>query len=129
MTGGPSNPAGTVLAATEMKALCDYCAARCIRLVSDEIYHGITYTSVAAATAEGIQRVAAAIRAAVDANGIVYVCNPGFGNNVIERRGPGNTNLGSITATVNGVPVAVGQRLTAVASDPTEITQLDWSPE
>jgi len=39
--------------------------------------------------------------AAIDANGIVYVCNPAFGNNVIERRGPGNTNLGSITATVN----------------------------
>ena len=39
--------------------------------------------------------------AAVDANGVVYICNPAFGNNVIERRGPGNTNLGTITATVN----------------------------
>ena len=40
--------------------------------------------------------------AAVDANGVVYICNPAQGNNVIERRGPGNTNLGTITATVNG---------------------------
>jgi hypothetical protein len=40
--------------------------------------------------------------AAVDANGVVYICNPGFGNNVIERRGPGNISLGTITATVNG---------------------------
>ncbi len=39
---------------------------------------------------------------AVDASGVVYICNPGFGNNVIERRGPGNINLGTITATVNG---------------------------
>ena len=39
--------------------------------------------------------------AAVDANGVVYICNPAFGNNLIERRGPGNTNLGTITATVD----------------------------
>ena len=39
--------------------------------------------------------------AAVDASGTVYICDPAFGNNVIERRGPGNTNLGTITATVN----------------------------
>ena len=40
--------------------------------------------------------------AAVDANGVVYICTPSYFGNVIERRGPGNTNLGSITATVNG---------------------------
>ena len=40
--------------------------------------------------------------AAVDANGVVYVCNPSYGNNQIERRGPGNTNLGTIVATVGG---------------------------
>ena len=40
--------------------------------------------------------------AAVDANGIVYICTPSYFGNVIERRGPGNTNLGTITATVNG---------------------------
>ena len=42
--------------------------------------------------------------AAVDANGIVYVCIPNYvqnGGNVIERRGPGNTNLGTINPTVN----------------------------
>lgn len=35
----------------------------------------------------------------------------------------------TLTATANGVPVPIGQRLLAVASDPTEIAQLDWSPE
>jgi hypothetical protein len=39
--------------------------------------------------------------AAYDA-GVVYICNPAYGNNVIEKRGPGNTNLGTITATVGG---------------------------
>jgi len=39
--------------------------------------------------------------AAIDANDVVYICNPSYGNNLIERRGPGNTNLGTITATVN----------------------------
>jgi len=40
--------------------------------------------------------------AAVDASSILYICNPAYGNNIIERRGPGNANLGTITATVNG---------------------------
>lgn len=39
----PSNPTGTMIHRAEMKALVDYCAARGIRIVSDEIYHGITY--------------------------------------------------------------------------------------
>jgi len=43
IVASPSNPAGTVLAQREMQALADYCAERRIRLVSDEIYHGITY--------------------------------------------------------------------------------------
>lgn len=39
----PSNPTGTVLSFEEMHSLCDYCADRGLRLISDEIYHGITY--------------------------------------------------------------------------------------
>jgi aspartate/methionine/tyrosine aminotransferase len=39
----PSNPAGTMLGRTELKSLADYCGQRGIRLISDEIYHGITY--------------------------------------------------------------------------------------
>ena len=43
IVASPSNPTGTVLTYEEMRALCDYCADRGLRLVSDEIYHGITY--------------------------------------------------------------------------------------
>ena len=39
----PSNPTGTMLGRTELQALVDYCHAHDIRLISDEIYHGITF--------------------------------------------------------------------------------------
>ena len=39
----PANPTGTMIPAPELAALSRYCAARGIRLISDEIYHGITY--------------------------------------------------------------------------------------
>ncbi|WP_422365958.1 pyridoxal phosphate-dependent aminotransferase [Pelagibius sp.] len=39
----PSNPAGTMVGQAELQALVDYCAAAGIRLISDEIYHGICF--------------------------------------------------------------------------------------
>ena len=43
----PSNPTGTVLGAETMAALAAYGAERGVRIISDEIYHGITYTGPA----------------------------------------------------------------------------------
>ena len=43
IVASPSNPAGTMLGPAEMEALVAYCGNGGIRLVSDEIYHGITY--------------------------------------------------------------------------------------
>ncbi len=54
IVASPSNPTGTMLSEAELKALADYCRARGIRLVSDEIYHGITYGTVGQATAAAI---------------------------------------------------------------------------
>ncbi len=48
IVASPSNPSGTMLAPGELKALADYCRDRGIRLISDEIYHGITYEREAA---------------------------------------------------------------------------------
>ena len=48
IVASPSNPSGTMLEAGELKALADYCRERGIRLISDEIYHGITYQREAA---------------------------------------------------------------------------------
>ena len=39
----PANPTGTIIAADELAAIVRVCALRGIRIVSDEIYHGISY--------------------------------------------------------------------------------------
>ncbi|MGO4384013.1 aminotransferase class I/II-fold pyridoxal phosphate-dependent enzyme [Specibacter sp. RAF43] len=39
----PANPTGTMVSRTELAALARWCAKNSVRLVSDEIYHGITY--------------------------------------------------------------------------------------
>ncbi|WP_366656808.1 pyridoxal phosphate-dependent aminotransferase [Fodinicurvata sp. EGI_FJ10296] len=43
IVASPSNPAGTMVSPDEMRDLADYCQRAGIRLVSDEIYHGITF--------------------------------------------------------------------------------------
>ena len=50
IVASPSNPTGTMLSPSELESLARYCHQRGIRLISDEIYHGITY-GVTAATA------------------------------------------------------------------------------
>lgn len=39
----PSNPAGTMIDSKELSGLVTVCADRGIRVISDEVYHGITY--------------------------------------------------------------------------------------
>jgi aspartate/methionine/tyrosine aminotransferase len=43
----PANPTGTIIAAAEMAAIAEVCRARNIRIVSDEIYHGLSYVEPA----------------------------------------------------------------------------------
>src|SRR5215472_7365761 len=43
IVASPANPTGTMIPAAALERLSNYCRARGIRLVSDEIYHGITY--------------------------------------------------------------------------------------
>ena len=44
----PANPTGTSVAPAELAAIAGWCAAHDVRLISDEIYHGITYTGPSA---------------------------------------------------------------------------------
>ena len=53
VVASPANPTGTMLGAAELSALGEWCARRGVRLVSDEIYHGIVYGDPAA-TAAGL---------------------------------------------------------------------------
>ena len=43
IVASPSNPTGTMVGKPEMEALVAYCRDNGMRLISDEIYHGITY--------------------------------------------------------------------------------------
>ncbi|WP_449277923.1 pyridoxal phosphate-dependent aminotransferase [Leucobacter sp. GX24907] len=40
----PANPTGTMLSRADLGALVKWCQARSVRLISDEIYHGITFS-------------------------------------------------------------------------------------
>ncbi len=39
----PSNPTGSMIGAEEFRLLADWCRSKSVRLISDEIYHGLTY--------------------------------------------------------------------------------------
>jgi aspartate/methionine/tyrosine aminotransferase len=43
----PSNPTGTVLSDDDLRALTMYCRSHGIRLIADEIYHGLTFDAPA----------------------------------------------------------------------------------
>ena len=47
----PSNPVGAVVPAADLAAIAAWCAKKGVRLISDEIYHGITYGAPAASAA------------------------------------------------------------------------------
>jgi len=47
IVASPSNPTGTMLDEASLRALLSFCDARGIRVISDEIYHGITYGQAA----------------------------------------------------------------------------------
>ncbi|PWS37908.1 1-aminocyclopropane-1-carboxylate deaminase [Falsiroseomonas bella] len=51
IVASPCNPAGTMLAPEELRGIADWCGRNGVRLVSDEIYHGLSYGSVAESTA------------------------------------------------------------------------------
>ncbi|MDE2597061.1 MAG: aminotransferase class I/II-fold pyridoxal phosphate-dependent enzyme [Sphingomonadales bacterium] len=44
----PANPTGTIIPPEELAAIAQVCRARGIRIVSDEIYHGLNYSDPAA---------------------------------------------------------------------------------
>lgn len=51
IVASPCNPAGTMLPPEELSAIARWCHANGVRLVSDEIYHGLSYGAVAESTA------------------------------------------------------------------------------
>lgn len=45
--GNPSNPTGTMMSAAELAKLTAWCTKNDVRLIADELYHGITYGEAA----------------------------------------------------------------------------------
>ena len=52
LVASPANPTGTMLDRTALTSLVDYCDSNGIWLISDEVYHGITYGENAVSAAE-----------------------------------------------------------------------------
>ncbi len=58
IVASPANPTGTMIGAADLARLTGYCGDHGIRLVSDEIYHGITYeTAATTARAHGREAI------------------------------------------------------------------------
>lgn len=47
IVASPANPTGAIIGATELEAIAKVCRERGIRIVSDEIYHGLSYVGPA----------------------------------------------------------------------------------
>jgi aspartate/methionine/tyrosine aminotransferase len=68
----PCNPAGTMLTPEELAAIARWCHEKGVRLISDEIYHGLTWGTVTESTA-------AAFRSAIVVNSFSkYWCMTGW---------------------------------------------------
>ncbi|MDJ0311990.1 aminotransferase class I/II-fold pyridoxal phosphate-dependent enzyme [Arthrobacter sp. H35-D1] len=50
----PANPTGTMISRDELAALTNWCVGEGVRLVSDEIYHGVTYPDAGSADPRGV---------------------------------------------------------------------------
>ncbi len=57
LVASPANPTGTMLDRAALTALTGYCADRGMALISDEIYHGLTYEAPAVSALELTEQV------------------------------------------------------------------------
>lgn len=48
IVASPANPTGTVIAPAELAAIASWCEATGVRLISDEVYHGLVYAGAPA---------------------------------------------------------------------------------
>jgi aspartate/methionine/tyrosine aminotransferase len=58
IVASPCNPAGTMLSAAELADIARWCDAHGVRLISDEIYHGLTYDAAPATPFSGLATAA-----------------------------------------------------------------------
>lgn len=75
IVASPANPTGTMLGRNELEALVHWCGLHGTRFISDEIYHGITFGGIGAATGAEVASARESTRgvsaAELDSNAIV----------------------------------------------------------
>jgi aspartate/methionine/tyrosine aminotransferase len=123
VVASPANPTGTVLAPAELAALARWCAAHDAWLISDEIYHGITFG----------QPVDCAWRTSRDAIVInsfsKYWCMTGWrlGWMLLPERL--RTAVGALTGNFTICPPAVAQLAGVAAFEPASYAEADGQVE
>lgn len=52
IVASPANPTGTIIGESDLKAIADYCTEQKIKIISDEIYHSLSYSGRTASMLE-----------------------------------------------------------------------------
>ncbi len=114
IVASPANPTGTMLDREELRALCGVCRRRSIALISDEIYHGITYG----------QRAVSALE--VDDGSLVinsfskYWCMTGWRLGWLVAPGSMVDDMNAFASNIFLTPPAVSQHAALAAMDAQE---------
>ena len=119
VVASPANPTGTVLAPDELAALATWCDEHDVRLVSDEIYHGITFGAA----------VDCAWRTSRDAIVInsfsKYWCMTGWRLGWMLLPEPLRPAVGALTGNFTICPPSVAQSAAVAAFDPESYAEVD----
>jgi aspartate/methionine/tyrosine aminotransferase len=114
IVASPANPTGTMLEREPLRALVEVCRRRSIALLSDEIYHGITYG----------QRAVSALE--VDDSALVinsfskYWCMTGWRLGWLVAPGPLVESMNAFASNIFLTPPAISQHAALAAMDATE---------
>lgn len=119
IVASPANPTGTVIGASELAAIARWCEAHGTLLVSDEIYHGLTYGRATASAWETSREsvVVGSVSKYFSMTGwrVGWVLAP------LSLRRP----LEVLTGNLNICPPAVGQHAAIAALGPEAQAELD----
>ncbi len=119
VVASPANPTGTVLSPVELSALATWCAEHGVQLISDEIYHGITFD----ADVDCAWRTS---REAVVVNSFSkYWCMTGWrlGWLLVPERL--RTAVSALTGNFTICPPAIGQYAAVAAFEPESYAEVD----
>jgi aspartate/methionine/tyrosine aminotransferase len=115
----PANPTGTVLPPDELAAITRWCDERDVRLVSDEIYHGITF----GAAVDSVWRTS---RDAIVVNSFSkYWCMTGWRLGWMLVPEPLRASVSALSANFTVCPPSLSQRAALAAFEPESYARID----